>query len=1228
MVGPRTGANREKGNTKGVQIKQPVSSSLNPGVNKENISSGSKVDSPMIGMLFSTVASSSVKKTGGNKPVGVKSKKYVAKAMNGVFNGLEGNSALSSEKSLGEAMVDVDPVQEPEPPDQIMSDSLKLLADSAGMEVALPLKEQLTNTVYEPICDSDLSENQSYMGAAKKQFKSTFSRFRKNYKVGMVAILEPRVIGNKAASIIRSLGFSNKLIVEAHGFSGGIWLVWNSCDVNISLISQHDQFIHCWVEVAGLKGFFWAAVYVNPQEGKRRLLWEELKQIGRTMDEAWLLTGDFNEITSAEEKRGGGPIDYSRCIQFANVLSACGVLDLGGGGNRFTWRGPKFLHLDRVFKRLDRAVENENWRASFQDADVLTLPRLFSDHCPVLVRLEKEEVGWRERPFRFLASWQADPRFSNLIKANWNQATNLYDGFHSFTPVLKDWNKNVFGFIQHKKNKIIARLDGIQKQSSSHPSRHFEKLEAKLRKELSDILDQDEQLWHQKSKGDWIRDGDRNTRFYHTSTLIRRKRNKVLKLQDEAGHWINGEEELIALARNFFINLFKEEISVPIWLHTSNSWPEIKEDQLESLSLSVGMEEVKCAFFQMAPLKAPGPDGFPALFFQRNWKILKDQVLTSMRGYLDKPQLIQEINYTMLALIPKIERPCLMKQFRPIALCNSIYKGLSKILANKIKPLLGSLISPNQPGDLVEAIMDCVTSTHLEVLWNRGRTTGFSPQRGIRQGDPISPYLFVLCMEKLTHLIMDEVEAKHWRPIKAGKSGPYISHLMFADDVILFAEASLSQLESITHCLEKFSKMSGQCEIERLQRNFIWGDSETKRKAHYISWEQICQPRECGGLGIMNLRRQNEAFMQKLAWKVMTDHDRLWVKVLLGKYGRNANPSRCLISRTSDSPLWKHICRGYNDLYQHLEWKIGNGKEIYFWSDVWGGWKRSLYDLAAHKPPDSQLSFKVSDYVDQVTGDWRWSCLVIWLDANTISKLKNIRTPAIDGPDDNLNWIWSSPSKSFVRNAYCHFPESGERDRVWAAIWKWRGPYRFAVFLWLASLNKIPVRAMTGQWYWGESMCPACKIHPETVMHVLRDCRVARQVWERWFSRNIPKTFLAVEGREWFKISLFHPFVNKLWGSWKELASNIGSSGGFLCSSVGEWKGGFSYNIGNCTALEAELWGIYHGCKLASDMQYSKVWIGCDSKEALLCLEENDEVCGFSYLIGKIREVALAFEKF
>ncbi|XP_061339245.1 uncharacterized protein LOC133285942 [Gastrolobium bilobum] len=1122
-------------------------------------------------------------------------------------------------------------------------------------------------------------------GAVKRQFKSTFSRFRNKYKVSVAAILEPRVSGNKDVRIIKSLGFTNYSIVEAQGFSGGIWLMWNASDVKISCISKHEQYIHCWVEFSNMKGFFFTAVYVSPHEGKRRILWEELKHIGRTMEEPWLLSGDFNEITYAEEKRGGGIVDYSRCNQFTNVLDACGVLDLGGGGNRFTWRGPKFLHLNRVFKRLDRAVANEIWRASFEDADVLTLPRLFSDHCPILVRLEKEETDWRERPFRFLASWQYDPRFSPFLKANWNQAANLCDSLNSFTPALKDWNRDVFGFIQYKKNRIISRLDGIQKVSSSNNSKQLEKLESKLKDELSGILDQEEQLWHQKSRGNWIRDGDRNTRLYHTSTLIRRKRNKIIKLQDEAGHWISREEELIELARNFFLNLFKDEAINPVWVHTSNNWPDLKEDQLASLSLDVDLEE----------------------------------------KYLREPDLIKEIDHTLLALIPKVEKPCLMKQFRPIAFCNFVYKGLNKILVNKIKPLLGSLISPNQvsfvpkrsvleevkfPANLIDAILGCVTSPCLEVLWNGARTPGFSSQRGIRQGDPISPYLFVLCMEKLTHLILDEVEAKRWRPMRAGKAGPLISHLMFADDVILFAEASMDQLESIAHCLEKFSLMSGQCvsveksciffsknvaqetidsitavsgfkrvsslgcylgalmrhgrvkrdhyadtisrvqgrlqgwkskcfslagritlaksvisaipsfhmqnsmlpvhvcqEIERLQRNFIWGDSDVKKRAHYVSWEQLCLPKNCGGLGFLDLRRQNAAFMQKLAWKVMNDQNSLWVQVMLGKYGRNLNPNRALISKGTDSPLWKYICTARDNLSQHLEWVVGNGKETCFWTDLWGGWKRSLYELVVCKPPNDQLPLKVCDYVDPDTGEWRWYCLLNWLDPNTLNKLKGIRPPVNDVLDDRLNWLWSRPNMSFVRNAYCYMSDfSVGKDKIWAAIWRWKGPYRITVFIWLACLNKIPVRTMTGQWSGGDLGCPTCYYSHETVLHVLRDCRVARQG-----SMSSVNACVVSGG-----------ILNS------ELAGKHKSAcGGLAVSSSGEWKGGFSANLGTVSVLEAKLWGVYHGLKMAGDLCYTKVWMGCDSKEAILCLEEDSEICGFTSLICKIRSIAQDFDQ-
>ncbi|XP_061353002.1 uncharacterized protein LOC133297809 [Gastrolobium bilobum] len=102
---------------------------------------------------------------------------------------------------------------------------------------------------------------------------------------------------------------------------------------------------------------------------------------------------------------------------------------------------------------------------------------------------------------------------------------------------------------------------------------------------------------------------------------------------------------------------------------------------------------------------------------------------------------------------------------------------------------------------------------------------------------------------------------------------------------------------------------------------------------------------------------------------------------------------------------------------------------------------------------------------------------------------------------------------------------------------------------------------MTGQWNEGDLLCPTCYADQETVLHTLRDCRVARQVWEIWFS-------------------------------------------------------------GICTVLGAELWGLYHGLKMAGDLKFNKVWIGCDSKEALICLKEDAEFCGFSSLICKIRKAA------
>lgn len=116
----------------------------------------------------------------------------------------------------------------------------------------------------------------------------------------------------------------------------------------------------------------------------------------------------------------------------------------------------------------------------------------------------------------------------------------------------------------------------------------------------------------------------------------------------------------------------------------------------------------------------------------------------------------------------------------------------------------------NLPLLLINVIMDCITTPSLQVLWNGEPTESFIPSRGIRQGDPFSPYLFVMCMERLYQTIEENIINKKWKPIYASRNGPMLSNLFFADAIVLFAEASEEQAYVIHDCLTRFCSASSQ----------------------------------------------------------------------------------------------------------------------------------------------------------------------------------------------------------------------------------------------------------------------------------------------------------------------------------------------------------------------------------------------------------------------------------
>ena len=291
---------------------------------------------------------------------------------------------------------------------------------------------------------------------------------------------------------------------------------------------------------------------------------------------------------------------------------------------------------------------------------------------------------------------------------------------------------------------------------------------------------------------------------------------------------------------------------------------------MSSLLFPVSEEEVKQSTFNIGGLKAPRADGLPAIFFQRYWNCCKKDLTQMVAECLVKGCVPEEINQTLISLIPKIPNPTNMTQFRPISLCNTTYKILSKILVQRIRSFLPELVSPNQvafvPGrqiqdniviaqevlhkfknvkgnkgfiawkiDLAKAydrlqwgfinqvleevgikgrfrnlIMSCISSVQYRVILNGELSGSFNPRSGIRQGDPLSPYIFVLCMEKLSHIISQKRIEGKWKTVQVSKGGPEISHLYFVDDLILFGQATVHQAETMRECLDTFCDLSGQ----------------------------------------------------------------------------------------------------------------------------------------------------------------------------------------------------------------------------------------------------------------------------------------------------------------------------------------------------------------------------------------------------------------------------------
>ena len=247
-------------------------------------------------------------------------------------------------------------------------------------------------------------------GAASSKFRCSFKTIVKNYNSSLVVLMEPRVSGIKAYEFIKKSDFDNSHRVEVVGFSGGNWLLWRSF-IEVDVLFNHRQIIHFRICMNNAFVSWATYVYASPNPMLWRQLWNHMDCLARSIQGPWLIGGDFNSILYASEKHGGIARHHGVCGLFRQWFNGHQIFYLKFKGQRFTW--PR----ETLLKRLDSALCNNDWLLKFADNYVLHLPKVASDHRPVLVQFKGADSRKQiNRPFQFLASWLTHEHFNTFVK--------------------------------------------------------------------------------------------------------------------------------------------------------------------------------------------------------------------------------------------------------------------------------------------------------------------------------------------------------------------------------------------------------------------------------------------------------------------------------------------------------------------------------------------------------------------------------------------------------------------------------------------------------------------------------------------------------------------------------------------------------------------------------------------------------------------------------------------
>ncbi|GKD46421.1 RNA-directed DNA polymerase, eukaryota [Tanacetum coccineum] len=683
-------------------------------------------------------------------------------------------------------------------------------------------------------------------------------------------------------------GNSNFVFISSDsiGNSGGIVCMWESHVFKKDCHTVSDNFIAVYGTWMSTKSkILIITVYAPQYATETSSLWQYIAHLINHWKGDCIVMGDFNEVRSAKERLGSN-FNVSGANDFNAFIANSGLIDLHLEGYSFTWSYPSAQKMSK----LDRFLLSDGLLSTFLQISSICLDRHLSDHHPILLR--EIFIDFGATPFCIFHSW-----FS----------------WEGFDKLLADIDKKLdCGEVNDE--LLLSRMNLMHSLQE---------------KKIADARDN-----LQKAKVKWAVEGDENTKYFH-GIINKNRANLSIRGVMVDGEWIVDPMRVKEAFKNHFASRFQHPSSGRC--HINFSFPNrLSQEQQIDLESHISTDEIRKAVWDCSENKSPGPDGYTFEFYRKFWSLVGPDFCKAIQWFFEHSVFPRGCNSSFVALIPKVPDAKFVSDFRPISLISSMYKVVTKILANRLSSVNSDLVSDVQtafisnrqildgPFIINELLSWCKSKKKHAMVFKDDFVKAYDSVRwdfldeflasfGSALNESwiwvwlfiTSLWLAVICKWSLLPSSMSNNDTLAKLQLRLSK---WKSKTLSIGGRLTLLKAVLGASPIYAMSLYKVPKTVLKM-MESIRSKFFNGVDGGEKKITWIKWSKVLAAKKNGGLGVSSFYALNRALLFKWAGNVSP-----WVSILRKVHSLNA--------------------RGI-DLVSHCKKRVGDGLNTSFWHDNW-----------------------------------------------------------------------------------------------------------------------------------------------------------------------------------------------------------------------------------------------------------------------------------------------------